>query len=159
MARKALGDTEIRAPLAGQVSQRFVQPGERVAVDGRLLEIVDLRLELAVAISPQDIGSVRVGSQARLNVDGIVRRRCRRGWCASIRSTQAGTRSVLTSRSTLSPACAGACCARGVIEVERKPALALPENALRIDQARPYALLVVDGKVVQRRSPRARARP
>jgi membrane fusion protein, multidrug efflux system len=42
IARKALGDTTLRSPLSGQVSARLVQNGERVGVDARLLEVVDL---------------------------------------------------------------------------------------------------------------------
>lgn len=151
IARKSLADTEIRAPIAGQVAQRFVQPGERVAIDTRLLEIVDVsRLELEAAVSPEDIALVRVGSRARLRVDGIAEPVPAR--VARINpSTQAGTRAVLAYLALDPvPGLRQGLFARGAIELERRSALALPESALRIEQARPYALVVAQGKVVQR---------
>lgn len=72
LARKQVADTHVRAPLSGQVSQRLAQVGERVNVDARLLEIVDLRsLELQAPLSPTDVTQVRVGTPALLRVDGI----------------------------------------------------------------------------------------
>ena len=54
------------------MAQRLAQPGERVAVDAKLIEIVDLsRLELEAAVAPEDVVAVRVGQAARLQVDGI----------------------------------------------------------------------------------------
>lgn len=151
LARKALADTEIRAPLSGQVAQRFAQPGERVGVDARLLEIVDVsRLELRAAVSPEDIGSIAVGSRARLQVDGfalpvsahVVRINP---------STQAGTRAVMVYLALDPvPGLRHGLFARGVIELERKPALLLPASAVRIEQALPYALVVADGRAAQR---------
>ena len=42
VAQKALADTVIRAPIAGLISSRTVQPGEKVSPDNRLLDVVDL---------------------------------------------------------------------------------------------------------------------
>lgn len=151
LARKALNDAEIRAPLTGVVSQRFVQPGERVALDAKLLEIVDLsRIELEAAVSADDVGTVHVGSPARLQVDGFAEPV--KAQVARINpSTQAGTRAVLVYLALdPRPGLRQGLFARGVIESERRQALAIPEFAVRIEQARPYVFVVANGKVAQR---------
>jgi RND family efflux transporter MFP subunit len=69
---KSLSDTVLRAPISGQVAQRLAQSGERVALDGRILEIVDLsRLELEAAMSAADAMQVKVGQRAQLHVAGL----------------------------------------------------------------------------------------
>src|SRR5450830_879412 len=43
VAQKALNDTVIRAPISGMISTRTIEPGEKVSVDNKLLDVVDLR--------------------------------------------------------------------------------------------------------------------
>ena len=150
LARKSRGDAVLVAPISGIVSQRLAQPGERVAVDAKLIEIVDLsRIELEAAVAPEDVGGVQVGQLARLSVDGL----SEPATAKVVRinpSTQSGTRAVMVYLA-LQPQ-AGlrqGLFARGTIELQRKNALAVPLSAVRVDQARPYLQLVEGGKVVQ----------
>ena len=156
LAKKAVRDSEIRAPISGLVSQRLVQPGERVSVDARLLEIVDLsRLELEAAVAPEDVLSLRVGQAAQVQIDGLAATVPAR--VARINpSAQSGTRSV-TAYLRLEPdaATAGALrqglFARGSVRLQQRQALVVPVSALRLDQALPY-VLVVEAGAAQARS-------
>lgn len=152
LARKAVRDTEIRAPIAGWVSQRLVQPGERVSLDARLVEIVDLsRLELEAAVAPEDVVALRIGQAARVQIDGLeapVPARVMR----INPSAAAATRSVLAYLElTPAPGLRQGLFARASIESMRRPALVVPATVLRQDQARPYVLAVESGIVRQRR--------
>ena len=42
VAQKALDDTVVRAPFAGMLAERSVQPGEKASVDTKLVTIMDL---------------------------------------------------------------------------------------------------------------------
>ncbi len=151
LARKARADSVLVAPIAGIVSQRLAQVGERVAVDTKLVEIVDLsRIELEAAIAPEDVGGVQIGQAARLAVDGLADPVAAK--VARINpSTQAGTRAVMVYLALAQqPGLRQGLFARGSIESQRKRSLVVPLSAVRVDQAQPYLLEVVSGKVVQR---------
>ncbi|MFN4103482.1 MAG: efflux RND transporter periplasmic adaptor subunit [Tepidimonas sp.] len=151
VARKALDDTWLRASLNGWVSQRFAQPGERLGVDARVLEVVDLRtLELRATLTPEEVGQVRVGAPAVLQVDGLAEPVAAR--VARLNpSVQAGTRAVPVYLA-LQPheGLRHGLFATGHIEVARETALALPDSAIRLDAARPYVLLLQGERVVRR---------
>ena len=151
LARKARADSILVAPIGGIVSQRFAQPGERVGVDARVIEIVDLsRIELEAAVAPEDVGSVQIGQLARLSVDGL----SDPAIAKVVRinpSTQAGTRAVTVYLALQAqPGLRQGLFARGSIELQRKDALLVPVSSVRIDQARPYVLAVQGGKALQR---------
>lgn len=153
LARKARADATVTAPIAGQVSQRLVQPGERVPVDARLLEIVDLsRLEVEAAVAPQDVAGLRVGAPATLRVDGIAEPVVAR--VARVNpSAQAGSRTVPAYLAVdARPALRQGLFVRGSIELDRRDTLVVPASALRLDQARPY-LLRVDGALARQVQP------
>ena len=69
MAGKTLGDLIIKAPFAGTVADRFVNPGEYVRPDSKVAEVVvldTLRLELAV---PENaLASFGVGAEVAFKV-------------------------------------------------------------------------------------------
>ena len=152
LARKSLGDATLVAPMSGQVSARMAQVGERVGVDAKILELVDLgRLELEAALAPEDAAQVRVGQQALLQVDGLAQPV--RATVARINpSAQAGSRSVLAYLAIAPDAAAAGALrqglfARGSIEVHKESAAALPASAVRIDRDQPLVQVVANGKV------------
>ena len=151
LARKARADSVLLAPISGVISQRLAQPGERVGVDAKIVEVVDLsHIELEAAVAPEDMGGVQVGQSARLSVDGLSEPAIARVVRINP-STQSGTRAVLVYLALQTqPGLRQGLFARGSIELQRKTALVVPISAVRIDQAQPYVLAVLDGKIAQR---------
>ncbi|RQP25638.1 efflux RND transporter periplasmic adaptor subunit [Piscinibacter terrae] len=151
LAKKSRADAVLVAPIAGIVSQRLAQPGERMAVDTKIIEVVDLsRIELEAAVAPEDVVEVKVGQAAQLLVDGL--REPAAATVARINpSTQSGTRAVMVYLALQSnPALRQGLFAKGQIDLQRSRALAVPTTAVRVDQARPYVLVVDNGRVSQR---------
>ncbi len=148
LARKGLADTTLRSPLTGQVSARLVQNGERVGVDTRVVEVVDLSaFELAAAIAPTQATAVRVGQPARLVIEGLAEPV--QATVARINpSVQAGSRSVLVYlRVPAAPGMRQGLFAHGQLATGSVQALAVPASALRNDKPQPYVQQVLDGKV------------
>jgi len=149
LARKARADGTLVAPISGLVSQRLAQPGERVAVDARIDEIVDLsRLELEAAVAPEDVVALALGQTAALQVDGLIEPVNAR--VARINpSAQTGSRSVLVYLAIdANPALRQGLFARGRIAVSQSQVLAVPLAAVRTDLSQPYVLQVEGGKAV-----------
>lgn len=158
VARKSLDDTVVRSPIAGQVAQRFVQPGERVAVEARVIEVVDLRrIEVEATLAAADSLAVRPGQRAVLQIEGggadaTGKERRLEATVGRVNpSAQAGSRSVLVYlQITQSEGLRQGLFAQGRIDVGSSSALAVPLSAVRIDKPAPYVQLIVDGRVVHR---------
>lgn len=151
IARKARADATLSAPISGIVSQRLAQPGERVALDARMLEIVDLsRLEVEAAVPAEDVVLLKPGRPARFEVDGLPTSFS--GRVARINpGTQAGSRSVTVYLSIdAHPALRQGLFARGTVVLEERQGLWLPASAVRLDRALPYVLALDGGKVTAR---------
>ena len=149
VARKSLDDTVLISPINGQIAARLAQPGERVAIDQKLLDIVDLSsLELEATLSPADSIDVRVGQTALLTLEGTdvpvnaVVQRINPNVQANSRSVLVYLRlqNVLGLRQGLY--------GQGQLELGRQQVLALPLEMVRTDKPQPYVQLLVNGQVV-----------
>lgn len=149
VAQKAVDDTVLRAPIAGIVAQRLAQTGERVAIEARVVEIVDLRrIELEAALGAGEAAGVRVGQSATLSVEGIASPVSAKLLRINP-SAQTGTRSVLVYLG-LAPVegLRQGVFAQGQLDTAHVSALSVPLLAVRTDKPEPYVQLVVNQAVV-----------
>lgn len=143
IAAKSLADTVLRSPISGQVASRLAQNGERVGVDARVLELVDLSsLELEAAVPPELAAQLLVGQTARLTVEGGT---------ATVQaklvrispSAQAASRSVLVYlKLSPAPGLRHGLFAQGQVLVGERTGTAVPASSVRNDRPQPYVQLV-----------------
>ncbi|MGQ0512617.1 MAG: efflux RND transporter periplasmic adaptor subunit [Betaproteobacteria bacterium] len=155
VARKALGDAVLVAPFAGIVSQRHAQPGERIALDARVVSLVDLsRLQLEAAVPPTAIGQVRVGQPISFRVEGFGEREFegrieRINPAASAGSRSIAVYAVIDNREGL---LRGGMFAQGALTLSKVVgALAVPASAVREEIGQTY-VYAIDGGLVKRRN-------
>ena len=153
VAAKSVEDTVLKAPISGQVSQRLAQPGERVGVDAKIVEIVDLsRLELEASLSAADAMNVSLGRSAELQIEGSAQRVTAKVVRINP-SAQAGSRSVLAYLSIDNSAAGNSLplrqglFAQGTLGTARTSLLALPLSSVRTDKPAPYVQAVQNGQV------------
>ena len=143
VARKSLDDSVLRAPFAGVIALRSAQLGERVGIDAKVLELVDLsQLEVEVPLSPSDSIDVRVGQVANLQVEDRAQKVTAKVKRISP-SAQAGSRSVLVYLGLDKPeGLRHGLFAKGLLGLGRSQVLAVPLSAVRTDRAKPYVQVV-----------------
>lgn len=149
IAKKTMLDTVLRSPISGTVSQRLAQPGERVGIDTRVVEVIDTsRMELEANISASDALSVKVGQTAMLTIEGST---------APVSSqvvrinpnTQAGSRNVLVYFSTANaPNLRQGLFAQGNLGTAKVSALTVPLSSVRNDKPTPY-VQALDGNAIK----------
>ena len=139
VARKALDDATLLAPFTGVIAARTAQPGERVSIEAKVLELVDLRqLEVEVPLSPSESLDVRVGQLANLQLEDrkeFVTAKVKR----ISPSAQAGSRSVFIYLALDQPeGLRHGLFAKGTLGLGKSQVLAVPLSAVRTDRAQPY---------------------
>jgi RND family efflux transporter MFP subunit len=151
VAKKALDDTKVIAPISGVVSVRSTQPGERVGIDARIVEIVDLnRLELEATLAAGDSIGIRIGQTALLAIEGTTKSVKARVARINPAAT-AGSRSVLVY---LALENAGGLrqgmFAQGTLDTAVINTLAVPKAAVRTDKPAPYLQVIENKKIAHK---------
>jgi RND family efflux transporter MFP subunit len=149
VAGKSLDDTVLRAPISGQIAQRLAQSGERIGVDARIVEIVDLsRLELEASLNAADSLQVQTGQTAQLSVEGASKALTARVVRINP-SAVAGSRAVLVYLALEpSPGLRQGLFAQGSLQTGVSRTLAIPLTSVRTDKPDPYVQLVDKGQVI-----------
>jgi len=149
VATKAVDDSVLKAPLNGFVSQRFAQPGERVAPEARIIEIVDLsQLELEATLTSAEAMNVRLGQIAKLNVEGTNEEISAKVLRINP-STQTGSRSVLIYLGLQThPLLRQGVFVQGSLGTQKVQAIVVPLESVRSDKPMPYVQTIRDGKVM-----------
>jgi RND family efflux transporter MFP subunit len=154
LARNALRDATVVAPLGGTVAKRHVQPGERVSIDTPLFTIVDLRaLELQAPVPAVDVPLLQAGMAVSLQVDGFGAEPFAGRISRINPSTEPGTRSILVYVSLANPGGklrAGMFASGEVLLAATQPVPTLPATALRKEGGETFAWLLEDGKLARR---------
>lgn len=150
IVQKSLNDTISRAPISGLVSVRHAQPGEKVATDARLLDIVNLqRLELEAAVPSNEIAQVVIGQRVELRLEGLPQRF--EGKVVRINpATQAGSRSVPVYVQVANPQNllrVGMFADGRLLLSSKSGAMALPQSAVRTVNGGSFVFVIVNNKV------------
>jgi membrane fusion protein (multidrug efflux system) len=151
MARIALADTVIKAPLSGVVSKRHVQAGEKLAPDMPVVTIVNLRqLNLEAQVPASEVPRVKIGQEVRFKVDGFAQRDFIGKVARISPTTEAGSRSMVVyiSVDNSDASLRGGMFAKGAITTEKSaPAPLVPLAAVRELKGASVVYTIVDGKV------------
>ena len=153
-ATKTLGDAALVAPFSGIVSERYVQPGERVPLDAKIISIVDLsRLTLEASVPASTVAQVKVGQPVVLRVDGFGERSFT-GRIERINpATAAGSRSISVYAliENADGRLRGGLFAQGDLVLERiENALVVPTPAVREEIGQSFVYVIDNGLLRKR---------
>lgn len=153
IAQKSLADTVLRAPIAGLISRRSVQPGEKVSADNLLLEIVDLRqMEMEASVPAPDIAQIKLGQPVSIHIDGLSQ--AITGSVVRINpTTEAGSRSILAYILINNPdgALRGGMFGQAELTLSQKSGvLSVPQSAIRQADGRAIVYVLENGVLTEK---------
>ena len=154
LARNALRDAVVTAPLAGTIAKRHAQPGEKLSFDAPLFTVVDLAdMELQAMVPANDIPELESGMPVELAIDGFGDRR----FTGSIErinpTTEAGTRAIIVfvQIPNKDRALRGGMFASGKVTLAAGPAVpTLPQTAVRSESGQTVIWSIDNGRLVRR---------
>lgn len=153
LARKALADADLVAPISGLVGERYAQPGEKLPADARIVSIIDLsQLEIEAFVPGAELPAVRIGQSVRLSIEGVAGEQT--GQIARIAPAAAtGTRSIAVyiSLKGSAPGLRAGLFAQGRLVVEElRDVIAVPLSAIRDAGARHFVYAIDQDRLVEK---------
>ncbi|MBM3115560.1 efflux RND transporter periplasmic adaptor subunit [Jeongeupia naejangsanensis] len=153
LAQQALAKAVIAAPFDGMVADRFVDPGQHVGINGKLLTVVDLgSLELVANVPARRIGEIAPDQQVRFTIDGFPDRFS--GHIARINPSVSETSKAVPVYIRIDQqheALRSGLFAQGLIEIATHARVAnLPLPAVRDENGEQYVLAIESGKLVRK---------
>ncbi|MBU6377754.1 MAG: efflux RND transporter periplasmic adaptor subunit [Gammaproteobacteria bacterium] len=151
-ARLRLGFATLRAPDAGIISVRHVQPGQIVSAGGELLRLIRRgRLEWRAEIAETDLARIKVGAKVELRgpageaVTGVIR--------AVSPAIDPQTRTALVYADLVQPgALRAGMFAEGRLGIGKAEVIVVPRQSVVFRDGYPYVFVMGEGgKVLQRR--------
>lgn len=153
IARAALAETTLSAPISGIIAKRSVEPGERVGPEMAVFTLLDpASLEVVVPVAAERVAALKVGQTASFQLDtggAAVEGRLTR----IIPTTASAARTVETRfalpAATVVPA--GAFLSGQLRLAETVAPVAVPRVSVKSDVNGNYLWAVVDGKAQKKR--------
>ncbi len=156
-ATRRLEDARMRAPIAGVISVRSVESGDRPAEGDPMFRLVNTtELEFEATIPSEHVARVRVGSPVRLDVTGFPAGGVEGRVARVNAAVDAATRQVKLYVRVPNPGgrlVGGLFASGNVVTQEEKAALAVPGPAVREDERGAFVLALKQG-VLERRDVR-----
>lgn len=154
LAKKAIEDAVVRAPISGTVAKRFVNGGERVSPEAPIVSVVDLsRMELEATVPASEVAAIAHGQAVQFRVDGFGNRPFM-GRVERINPVaEAGSRAIKVFVSVPNPdgALRGGMFAEGTVTLTKTTHVpAMPLAAAFEEAGQTYAYTVEGGKLVKR---------
>ena len=154
LARNALQDAVVRAPIDGIVAKKMINAGEKVGVDSPLVTIVDLaKMEIEVLAPAAEIPGIRIGQAATFRVDGFGDR-VFDGRLERINpTTEPGSRAITVylSVGNRDGLLKGGMFAKGSLILDKgEPAPTIPASALQEEAGQAFVYTVEQGKIGRR---------
>ena len=151
--QKLLNDTVIRAPISGLIASRNIQPGEKISVDYRLFDLVNLKkMEMEAAVPANEISRIKLSQKVSLHVEGMPETFT--GQVTRINpGTQTGSRSILVYIQVSNPLdlLRMGMFAEAQLTLQTKTdVIALPMSAVRKDSNGAYVYAIEAGKLIKK---------
>jgi membrane fusion protein (multidrug efflux system) len=152
-ARRALGFTAVRAPIAGVVTERRVNLGDHVTINQPLFEIVDFDSIVArIYVPEKDLSQLRRGQPARLRADALGRLTFKGSLdrISPVVDPKTGTVKVTVATPRQEGLRPGMYVDVELVTAVHDDALLVPKRALVYDNDQAYLFRLKEGRVVER---------